>query len=72
VGVGRDQLGNKQVNAKSIMAVPSSDVLERLGEDVTGGKLRLYIVRTYRLEDAPQALSDFASGHVGKLAIAIA
>lgn len=39
---------------------------------VAAGQLRLHIARTYRLEDAPQALADFGSPHLGKLAIAIA
>jgi NADPH:quinone reductase-like Zn-dependent oxidoreductase len=71
-GVGADQLGAKQVAATSIMSVPTSDVLERLATGVATGQLRLHIARTYRLEDAPQALADFGAPHVGKLAIAIA
>jgi NADPH:quinone reductase-like Zn-dependent oxidoreductase len=72
LGVGPDQLGNTQITATSIMAVPTSDVLDRLASDVGAGDLRLHIARTYRLEDAPQALTDFGSPHLGKLAIAIA
>jgi NADPH:quinone reductase-like Zn-dependent oxidoreductase len=72
LGVGADQLRSKQVTATSIMAVPATEVLERLATDVAAGRLRLHIARTYQLEDAPQALADFGSAHVGKLAIAIA
>jgi NADPH:quinone reductase-like Zn-dependent oxidoreductase len=72
LGVGADQLRTDQVTAMSIMAVPATEVLERLASEVAAGRLRLHIARTYRLEEAPQALADFGSPHVGKLAIAIA
>jgi NADPH:quinone reductase-like Zn-dependent oxidoreductase len=72
LGVGADQLGSKLVTATTIMAVPATEVLERLASDVATGRLRLHISHTYRLEDVPQALADFRGPHLGKLAVAIA
>ena len=71
LGFGPDQLGGRQVRATSIMAVPDPALLERLAADVAAGRLSVRIQRTYRLEQVPEALADFAAGKLGKLAITI-
>ncbi len=53
------------------MANPATATLTKLAEAVAAGTIRVPITRTYRLDDVPQALSDFAAGHHGKLAIGI-
>ena len=53
------------------MAMPSAGVLDQLAADVAAGRLLVPIKHTYRLEDVPQAIVDFAQGTLGKLAIAI-
>jgi NADPH:quinone reductase-like Zn-dependent oxidoreductase len=43
----------------------------RLAEEVAAGRLRVPIRRSYGLDDVPQALADFATPHVGKLAVSV-
>ncbi len=71
LGFGPDQLTGRQIRATSIMAVPGPALLDRLAGDVAAGRLRVPIQRTYRLEQVPKALADFASGKLGKLAVTI-
>jgi NADPH:quinone reductase-like Zn-dependent oxidoreductase len=72
LGFGPDKLGDRRVTATSIMASPTPEMLGRLAADVAAGRLRVSILRSYRLDEAPRALADFATPHLGKLAIAIA
>jgi NADPH:quinone reductase-like Zn-dependent oxidoreductase len=71
LGVGPDQLGDKALDAVAVMGMPTADVLDRLAANVSTGTLRVPIQRTYKLEEAPQALKDFADGKLGKIAITI-
>lgn len=71
LGVGAEQLEGKSVTATSVMANPTQEVLDRLATGVAAGRLQVRIARTYRLDEAPRAVADFAAPHVGKLAIAI-
>ncbi len=69
LGAGPDRFTGRPVTVTSIMATPGADLLDRLAADASAGRLKSPITRTYRLEQAPQALSDFAAGTLGKLAI---
>jgi NADPH:quinone reductase-like Zn-dependent oxidoreductase len=57
--------------AVSVMANPSAQTLDRLAADVAAGRIRVPITATYPLDKAPQALTDFRAGALGKLAIQI-
>jgi NADPH:quinone reductase-like Zn-dependent oxidoreductase len=57
----------------NVMASPTTSNLERLGQLLAAGSLRIPIQRTYPLEQANAALESLASAHTqGKLAIKIA
>lgn len=71
LGLTADQLDRDDVAVTTIMANPATATLTKLAEAVAAGTIRVPITRTYRLDDVPQALSDFAAGHHGKLAIRI-
>jgi NADPH:quinone reductase len=71
LGIGADQLGDRDLHATAVVAMPTADVLDRLAGDVATGKLRVSVQRTYQLEDVPQAIEDYAKGSLGKLAITI-
>jgi NADPH:quinone reductase len=70
--VGSDQLGDRDVEATSIMHMPHRETLDELAGRAAGGKLRVPIERTYKLDEVPQAIRDFAQqGKLGKLAVTI-
>ena len=71
LGLTADQLHRDDIAVATIMANPARATLTKLAEAVAAGTIRVPITRTYRLDDVPQALSDFAAGHHGKLAIGI-
>ena len=72
VGLTPDQLNWRAVQAIPVRAVPDSRTLERLAAYVLHGQLTVPVQRTYPLADVPRALSDFAAGTRGKLAISVA
>ncbi len=45
--------------------------LERLAQAVVAGQLRVPVQRSYPLAEVPQALTDFAAGTRGKLAVSV-
>jgi NADPH:quinone reductase-like Zn-dependent oxidoreductase len=65
LGFGADQ----HPAAVFVMANPSAETLQRLAADVAAGRIRVPVTATYSLEQAPQALADYRSGALGKLAI---
>jgi NADPH:quinone reductase-like Zn-dependent oxidoreductase len=70
--VGSDQLGDRDIEATSIMHMPYRETLDELASRAAGGKLRVPIERTYKLDKVPQAIRDFAQqGKLGKLAVTI-
>ena len=71
MGLRPEQLAGRGVSVTSIMAMPAPERLERLATEAAAGRLVIPIQRTYRLEQVPQALDDFAAGTRGKLVIAI-
>jgi NADPH:quinone reductase-like Zn-dependent oxidoreductase len=56
---------------KAIVARPDPVILERLGQEVAAGTLRVTIDTTYRLDAVPAAFGHFANGKTGKIAVAI-
>lgn len=71
LGFTADQLDRDDLAVTTIMANPATPTLTKLAEAVAAGTIRVPITRTYRLDDVPQAFSDFAAGHHGKLAVRI-
>ena len=65
-------LGGRALQATTVTAVPDRRTLERLADDVVRGQLSVPVQRTYPLADVPRALTDFAAGTRGKLAIGMA
>ena len=59
------------VSATAVMADPSPETLTRLATQVVEGRLRVPLAKTYALTDAPQGITDFGAGTVGKLAVTI-
>jgi NADPH:quinone reductase-like Zn-dependent oxidoreductase len=57
--------------AISIMAEPTASTLGTLAADVVAGRLRVPVTATYPLDDGGQALADYGTGALGKLAVAI-
>jgi NADPH:quinone reductase-like Zn-dependent oxidoreductase len=71
IGFGPDQIAGRPISATAIQGASSSATLERLAAEVDAGRLRVPIQRTYLLDETGQALADFHSGKLGKLAITI-
>lgn len=73
LGVGPGQLDDASATVTAVNAVPDRELLDRVATEVTGGRLRTLVARTYRLPEVPQALADFSRpGTVGKLAVTMA
>src|SRR6266545_4262414 len=71
LGLTQEQLGRDDVTLAPIMANPVTATLTKLADAAAAGIIRVPIMRTYRLEDVPQGLADFAAGTLGKLAVQI-
>jgi NADPH:quinone reductase-like Zn-dependent oxidoreductase len=71
LGFGQGAVGDRDITATAVMSIPSAEALGRLATLVTSGKLRVPVSKTYSLDEAPQALMDFAGGKRGKLAVRI-
>jgi len=71
LGLTPEQLGRDDVTLAPIMASPATATLAKLADAAATGIIRVPIMRTYRLEDVPQGLADFAAGTRGKLAVRI-
>jgi NADPH:quinone reductase-like Zn-dependent oxidoreductase len=67
--LGQEQLADRDVTATAVVAFPDRAVLSQLADDKASGRLRVPVARTYRLHEIPQALTDFANGTLGKLAV---
>lgn len=73
LGLGQDQFAGRPVHASAVMA-PLGLSTESLGElvkEVSDGRLRVPITKTYALDQVGDAIKRFTSGTVGKLAIAV-
>jgi NADPH:quinone reductase-like Zn-dependent oxidoreductase len=71
LGLSGEALPGRSLTVVPVMARPDEATLNRLAVDAASGALRVPITATYPLEQAPQALADFGSGALGKLAIAL-
>jgi NADPH:quinone reductase-like Zn-dependent oxidoreductase len=71
LGIGPEQVADRDVQAVAVMAAPTTAMLERLADELAAGRLVARVQRTYKLEDVPQALEDFANGKLGKLVVLI-
>lgn len=67
LGFGPDQ----HPAAIAIMADPNSATLDRLAADVATGHIRVPVTATSPLPDVAKALTDYAAGTLGKLAITL-
>ena len=54
-----------------IAASPTAATLKRLADNQANGHTSVNVQRVYPLQDAPEALADFAGGTLGKLVIVI-
>jgi NADPH:quinone reductase-like Zn-dependent oxidoreductase len=72
LGFGPDAVAGRDLTAVAVMADANTATLERLAADVAAGRLRVPVTATYSLEQAPQAVTDFGAGALGKLAISCA
>jgi NADPH:quinone reductase-like Zn-dependent oxidoreductase len=71
LGLTAGAAGRDDVRVTPVIAQPTTGTLERLAAAVVSGSLVVPVQRTYRLDEAPQALEDFAGRKNGKLAIAV-
>jgi NADPH:quinone reductase-like Zn-dependent oxidoreductase len=68
IGFGADQ----HPAATFVFANPSPETLQRLGDDLAAGRLRVPVGQTYALAELPEAFNSFAGGTLGKIAITVA
>jgi NADPH:quinone reductase-like Zn-dependent oxidoreductase len=71
LGFGPEALAGRKATATAVMANPDPATLGRLAADVAAGRVRVPVTHAYPLQQAPQALRDFADGALGKLAITV-
>jgi NADPH2:quinone reductase len=71
LGIGADAFPGRNIIARSVTAAPGPRLLECLGRDVASGRLQIPVMRSYDLADVPRALTDFAAGTLGKLAVKV-
>jgi NADPH:quinone reductase len=71
LGVGPDQLTGRDISATIVMAMPNPPMLADLAAAVANGSLRIPITKTYGFDQIGQALKDFGSGSLGKIAVAV-
>jgi NADPH:quinone reductase-like Zn-dependent oxidoreductase len=67
--VSPEAFAGRNVQATGIVASFEPTRLAHLANEVTAGRLRTTIERSYHLEEVPQALAAFAAGTCGKLSI---
>ena len=71
LGLSQGHVGDRDVRVATVMALPTTATLERLAQAVVAGQLRVPVQRSYPLAEVPQALTDFAAGTRGKLAVSV-
>jgi NADPH2:quinone reductase len=67
-----DQLPPTEAAVAGIYANPDPATLQRAAGHRTDGTCQVHVQKTYSLDQAPEALSAFAAGTLGKLVITIA
>jgi NADPH:quinone reductase-like Zn-dependent oxidoreductase len=71
LGLGPDQVSDRNIQATAIVGMPTADVLDQLAAEVVEGRLQVPVRHTYELEEVPRAIADFSTGTLGKLAVRI-
>jgi NADPH:quinone reductase-like Zn-dependent oxidoreductase len=71
LGLGPDNFVDRDLEATSVIAMPTGDVLDELAARALRGELEVPIERTYKLEEVPGALDDFAQGTLGKFGVSV-
>jgi NADPH:quinone reductase-like Zn-dependent oxidoreductase len=71
LGLRAEQLDREDLTVVTVMANPVTATLAHVADAVAVGAIRVPIMRTYRLDDVPRGLADFAAGKLGKLAVRI-
>jgi NADPH2:quinone reductase len=71
LSVGPDQFADHNITATAVFASPQRSLLETLAGEVAAGRLRIPVMRSYTLDEVPNAFADFAAGTLGKLAVTI-
>ncbi|WP_432877484.1 NADP-dependent oxidoreductase [Kribbella sp. CA-245084] len=69
LGFGPDAAARADIAVTAVMANPDVETLDQLAADTVAGRLRVPVTRSYSLAEVPQALTDFAAGSIGKLAV---
>jgi NADPH:quinone reductase-like Zn-dependent oxidoreductase len=71
LGVGPDQVAAKGISATAVVSTPTKDALDELAASVVKGELRVPVTRTFPLDQAAQAMTEFTAGSLGKYSIAV-
>ncbi|MDQ4096448.1 MAG: NADP-dependent oxidoreductase [Actinomycetota bacterium] len=71
LGLRAEQLERDDLTVVTVMANPVTATLAQVADGAAAGAIRVPIQRTYRLDDVPQGLADFAAGKLGKLGVGI-
>jgi hypothetical protein len=66
-----EQLPTEDATVIGIYANPDRATLDRSASNHAEHVTRVHLQRTYTLDEAPVALTDFASGTLGKIAVSI-
>ena len=67
-----EQVAAPHASFVSVFATPSPQTLDRLATHQATRHTHVVVERTYRLDDAPDAMSHFRAGTLGKLVILVA
>ena len=71
LGILPDQFVGREIAATSVIASPDRELVESLAGEITAGRLRIPIQRSYSLDEVSKAFDDFAAGTLGKLSVTI-
>jgi NADPH:quinone reductase len=71
LGLTAEQLERDDMTVITIMANPVRATLAQVADAAAAGAIRVPIMRTYRFDDVPRGLADFAAGTLGKLAVRV-
>jgi NADPH:quinone reductase-like Zn-dependent oxidoreductase len=71
LGFSSEKLNRQDITVTAANARPDPALLQRLGAEAAAGRIKVPIQKTYRLDEVPKAIADFAAGTIGKLSVAI-
>jgi NADPH2:quinone reductase len=66
-----DALAGRNVRATNIVGTPTPEKLTALADQVVSGTLQIHVQRTFRLDDASEALEAFSAGTLGKIVLEV-